>query len=424
MNDPDRRGDSRPGRPNRESRGSRDGRPLPYFATCARGLEGLLETELRGFGATAVAPRALGVGFDGPPNILARACLWSRVANHVLHWLATYPAYDAHTLYEGARDYVDWARRLTPDKTIAVDVTHRGDLPQDEHGQGLTHTRFAALRLKDAIVDALRDAYGSRPDVDAQDPDVRVRLHLEDETAQLYLDASGHSLHRRGYRPGDAPAPLKETLAAGLLGLCGYTGVKPLVDPMCGSGTFLAEAALMATDRAPGMGRTFGLERWPHADPAVLAALREEARARVRPLTVHLAGYDVRQKSIALAARSLGALGLRPHAFAALQLGDAAEVLPTPDGPGLIIANPPYGERLEDDVSSEAAHATLGTLFKRHFAGWSAAVMTGNPEGARAIGLSPKRRHVVFNGPIECRLLTFELYAGSRREPPAGDAPP
>ena len=410
-------GERRVGAFRRKRRSPLDKRPPPYFATCARGLEPLLEAELRACGATSLDPIALGVGFDGPPEVLARVCLWSRIANHVLVWLATYPAYDARTLYEGARDFIDWPRRVTSETTIAVDVTHRGDLPEDERGEGLTHTRFAALRLKDAIVDALRDDCGARPDVDAQDPDVRVRLHLEEGAAQVYLDASGHSLHRRGYRPKEAMAPLKETLAAGLLGLCGYTGDRPLVDPMCGSGTLLAEAALLATDRAPGLGRDFGMERWPDHEPTTLAALREEARARVKKLEIDLVGRDVQQKAIALTSKSLAWLGLRPHPRVHLDVGDLEAARPTTEGPGLIISNPPYGERLDDDVSSAAAHAALGTLFKHHFSGWSAAVMTGNAEGARAIGLAPKRRHVVWNGPIECRLLTFELYAGSRREP-------
>jgi 23S rRNA (guanine2445-N2)-methyltransferase / 23S rRNA (guanine2069-N7)-methyltransferase len=392
---------------------------LDFFATAPKGLEALLAEELRTLGADAVRETHGGVAFAGPLATGYRACLWSRLASRVLLPLATFPAPDPESLYAAARA-IPWEEHLAVSGTLAVDATVAAS--------AIGHSRYAALKVKDAVVDRFRDRCGERPDVDTEHPDLRLNLYLYRDQATLALDLAGESLHRRGYRVDGAEAPLKENLAAALLLRASWPEIAaaggPLVDPLCGSGTLVLEGALMAGDIAPGLLRDhFGFFGWlghqpePWQELLVEAAARRAAGMSRIPL---LFGFDASPAAIRAAAANAERLGVGGRVqFARRELAHLAN--PAPQGPpGLVIANPPYGERLGEAAQLEPFYAALGNGLRAHFPGWRAAVFTGNPQLGRCLGLRAKRSHAFFNGPLKCQLLHFDLFA----EAPAttGDA--
>ncbi len=379
------------------------------FATCAKGLAPSLAAELTDstVAATRIEPAVGGVSFEGTLETAYRACLWSRVASRVLMPLTQFPAADEEALYNGVRA-IDWGALLIPDGTIAVNFT--------SSRSKITHTHYGALKTKDAIVDRLRDETGARPSVDTKQPDLRINVHLANDVADLSIDLSGESLHRRGYRRGesadDTPeAPLKETLAAGILGLARWPEAarlgKPFLDPMCGSGTLVIEAALMAAGRAPGVGRArFGFHGWRDHDEALWQRLLAEATAHKLDVTSEMVGSDADPRAIKAARAQAARAGVQQ--LVRFEERPLAELAPIGEQPGVLVTNPPYGERLEAD---EELYQQLGDLLRRNMLGWEAFVMAGNPELAARIGLRPRRRHVLFNGAIECRLLEIPIAA-------------
>ncbi|HEX2572034.1 MAG TPA: bifunctional 23S rRNA (guanine(2069)-N(7))-methyltransferase RlmK/23S rRNA (guanine(2445)-N(2))-methyltransferase RlmL [Polyangia bacterium] len=382
---------------------------LSYFVTAARGTEEVLAEELRALGALDVTPRWAGVEFTGSLEDGYRVCLWSRVASRVLLMLGRLDAPSGDALYEGVRR-IDWSAHIDPRGTLAVDFTGTS--------AAITHTHFGALRTKDAIVDQLREQHGARPSIDTARPAVRVHVHLEEESATVSLDLAGEALHRRGYRTDAGAAPLRETLAAAILLLGDWPRLAaagaPLMDPMCGSGTLVIEAALMATDRAPGLGRDyFGFLGWRGHDAALWARLCTEARERARRgqagATARILGHDIDAAVLRLARANVARAGLGGR----VELGERAiaDAAPPEDLParGLLVTNPPYGERLGETAALPALYRTLGDVLKRRFAGWRALVLTGERELAKQVGLRPSRRWVLYNGAIECRLLEYPL---------------
>ncbi|HVW68728.1 MAG TPA: bifunctional 23S rRNA (guanine(2069)-N(7))-methyltransferase RlmK/23S rRNA (guanine(2445)-N(2))-methyltransferase RlmL [Steroidobacteraceae bacterium] len=396
---------------------------LRFLVSAPRGLTDLLARELTALGATEARERATGVAFSGALEIAYRACLWSRVANRVFLELARFDVADAEGFYRAVRE-IDWTGHLGPEATLACDFSG--------HHPAITHTHFGALKLKDAIVDSVREARAWRPSVELDRPSVRVHAHANGTQITLSLDFSGESLHRRGYRGGAGEAPLKENVAAGVLlragwpDLSGQDGVE-FLDPLCGSGTFAIEAALIATDRAPGLTREyFGFLGWAGHEPDVWRRLCEEARERARIADAAVAGRagsirgqdrDAAVIRIARAnAERAGVLGL--VAFEVKDLADAAPRGAGPEGAvGLVCTNPPYGVRLEDRESARAIHRELGAVLRERFQGWSAAVLTGAPELGLELGIRAHRTHTVWNGAIECRLLRMKIDTGSAREP-------
>lgn len=388
-------------KPTRSARGD-------WLATCPRGTEEVLAAELAALGLPDRQVARGAVGFGGGLREAYVACLWSRVASRVIRPLARFDAPDADALYRGARE-VPWERHMDPDRTLAVRCV--GD------HETLTDRRYAALKTKDAIVDRLREARGRRPDVDSHRPDVRVHVHLDGRSAGIGVDLSGEALHRRGYRPRGAPAPLKENLAAAILMLAGWpelasTGA-PLMDPLCGSGTLLVEAAWMALDVAPGLRRKrFGFEGWLEHDPALWAEVVAEARQRARPADGREAfafGCDIDAQAIEHARASAHAAGVAKVVH--LERRALRDCAPEGDRPGLVVTNPPYGERLGDAGELASLYEMLGDVLRRRFLGWHAFVLSGNSALTRHVGLRPRRRHVLFNGPIECRLLDYPIAA-------------
>jgi putative N6-adenine-specific DNA methylase len=370
-----------------------------YFATCARGLEPILARELTALGAAAVEPGRGGVHFRGSIPLLYRANLWLRTAVRVLWPVLRAEVRSADELYEAVRT-LDWGQYLRVDQTLAVDCNVRDSV--------LTHSQYAARRVKDAICDQFRDRSGKRPSVDPERPMVGLNLHVHRNHATLSLDSSWDSLHKRGYRPIQTLAPLNEALAAGLLLHSGWTPETPLADPLCGSGTFCIEAAWMALNRPPGLTRKwFGFQGWLGFDRALWNAIRDEARVAVRKqLPAPIVGSDRHPGAVELARRNARCAGVG-H-LVELARRDLAQARPPPGTPpGVVICNPPYGKRLGDDTDWFPVYAQLGDVVATHWPGWRLCVFTSNPRLARAVGLPVTRRTPFFNGRLQCHLWEF-----------------
>ncbi|MGK2913039.1 MAG: bifunctional 23S rRNA (guanine(2069)-N(7))-methyltransferase RlmK/23S rRNA (guanine(2445)-N(2))-methyltransferase RlmL [Porticoccaceae bacterium] len=391
------------------------------FISCPKGLEELLVKELGDLGAGSVKSRVAGVECGGDLALAYRICLWSRLANRVLLPLIRFPVNSADDLYAGVAG-VDWAQHFGVDASIAVDF--------HGVGAGINNTRFGAQRVKDGIVDVFRARTGGRPSVDIQAPDIRINAHLAKGQLTLSLDLAGESLHRRGYRTHLVAAPLKENLAVALLLRAGWPAIAAaggaLVDPLCGGGTLLIEAAMIAVDIAPGLSRQrFGFTAWRQHQPALWAALVAEAEARkvaglARGLPP-LFGADADERAIQAAADNIDQAGL--EAFIHLECQSVADcrnplVLATggtefsgasPTVTGLVITNPPYGERLGEVEDLRGLYQVLGDTLKREFPGWHVAVFTGNEALGFELGLRSHRRYQLFNGAIPAQLLLFDI---------------
>lgn len=379
-----------------------------HFATCPRGLEALLAAELARLGAGKVAPGSGGVAFEGDARAIYRINLESRLATRVLRCLGTKDYRNEKDIYEFARAQ-PWQRWFRVSQSIRVDITAvRSPLKSID---------FATLRIKDAICDRFRDDTGSRPNVDTRSPDVRIQAYLTRDSATLYLDTSGEPLYKRGYRAQSVEAPLKENLAAGILMLTGWNPGETLLDPMCGGGTLLAEAAMMGRNIAPGLGRSFGFERLADFDAGVWASVREAALAARTPdrqLSIH--GSDLHYREVEYAKENLRAAGLAD--VVRIKQASANDLRP-PAPEGVLVTNPPYGERIGEKEDLLALYPKLGDWMKQYFAGWRCYFFTGDPELPKGIRLKASRRTPLFNGAIECRLFEYRIIAGSnRREKP------
>jgi 23S rRNA (guanine2445-N2)-methyltransferase / 23S rRNA (guanine2069-N7)-methyltransferase len=387
---------------------------VQFFASCPPGVADLTAAELRACGATNTRELKLGVLFEGTLETAYRACLWSRTASRILMSLANFPAATPEALYEGVAA-VDWTQHLGPTATLAIEFGGTS--------AGIKHTHFGALKTKDAIVDQLRERTGQRPSIDTERPSVQLDVRLDRDRATLSLDLSGESLHRRAYRARGVAAPLKENLAAAVLLRSGWPAIAEtgeFVDPMCGSGTLVIEAALMALDIAPGLLRSyFGFIGWRGHDRELWQRLVEEARAR-REATASrrmvLRGYDSDAAAIRAANENSERAKLR--GFVHFERRDLEELVnQSTVATGLLATNPPYGERIGDQERLTALYGTLGQKMRENFQGWKAAVLTGNPPLAKAIGIDARRSHTLFNGRIECRLLRFDVTPEDFRQP-------
>jgi 23S rRNA (guanine2445-N2)-methyltransferase / 23S rRNA (guanine2069-N7)-methyltransferase len=387
-----------------------------FFATAAKGMEEVLVQEVLSLGATEAKPTRAGVSFRGTLKLAYRVCLHSRVASRVLLPLKTFAAPTPEKLYGGVKS-VRWSDHLSPRNTLAVDFS--------SSRSAITHTQFGALKVKDAIVDQFRSVQGTRPSVDTAEPDVRINVYVHDDQATVSIDLSGQSLHRRGYRDESVPAPLKENLAAAMLLLARWPeraeAGAAFLDPMCGSGTLPIEAGLIAARVAPGLFRQrFGFERWGGHQDALWKELRAEAESQVirDPKKIpKIIGTDRDVRAVRAALSHVERAGLRGMVH--IERRDFGETV-RPDEQGILMINPPYGERLGEIEELKPLYAEIGHVMKQRFAGWEGYVLTSEPDLAKAVRLSPARKYVLFNGAIECRLLKYELFSGSGRSPKLG----
>jgi putative N6-adenine-specific DNA methylase len=371
-----------------------------YFATVARGLETIAAQELESLGAQDVKPDFTGVYFAGDRALLYRVNLWSRTIFRVLMPIAEFQCYDSDKLYREVQK-IPWDEYLDPDNTLAVNCTGGNDK--------LNHTHFTALQVKNAIADQQRLQFNKRSNVDVENPDLLINLHIHRDRAILSLDSSGGSLHRRGYRPAMGLAPLKETLAAALLEMAEWTPDLPFLDPMCGSGTLPLEATLKALNIAPGLFREkFGFMTWRDFDEPLWDKLWAEAENSELPeLKETIAGCDRDSDMLDQARTNAQQAGISGKIkFARTELSE----LEPPTDRGILICNPPYGERLGDASELGDLYKMLGDIFKQRFKGWNAFILTGNKELAKKVGLRTSKRIPVFNGSIPCTLLKYELY--------------
>ena len=386
---------------------------MQLTATTQFGLEELLAGELRDLGAEITHVGSRAVEFLGDQKLLYKTILWSRLSMRLLRPIATFAAPNEEGLYQGVAA-VDWQDFIAPGHTFAITAV--------VNKSSFEHSLYVAQLAKDAIVDQFRDRTGERPSVAVRTPDIRIHLRMLENEVTLSLDAAGDSLHRRGYRQATNDAPLNEVLAAGLVMLSGWDAKTPLIDPLCGSATILTEAGLMAQRMAPGLFHQspFGFENWQDFNPELWESLREEAKAqRIEEPQAYLAGSDIDPYVIEQASQNIEAAGL--DGCIRLSVRDVKDAKPLANQPaGIVITNPPYGERIGEEAEMEALYKTIGDTLKTNFSGYDAYIFTGNQAASKRIGLKAARRMPLFNGPIDCRLLKYELYRGSRKEPAVG----
>ncbi|WP_162054833.1 THUMP domain-containing class I SAM-dependent RNA methyltransferase [Pontibacter pamirensis] len=373
--------------------------------TTLAGLEEVLAEELRSLDMEYIKVGTRAVTCSGNLRQLYEANLWCRTAIRVLKPFRNFKARDEKDLYEQVQK-IDWSQYLNLDQTFAISaaVSH----------STFEHSLYVAQLTKDAIVDQFRKATGKRPSVDKVHADVRFNLHMHENMVTMSMDSSGDSLHRRGYRLQTNVAPLNEVLAAGIIKLTGWDKKSPFIDPMCGSGTFLIEAAMMAQNIAPGLYRRdpYGFESWKDYDAGLFEMLWKtaEAKASFDPKAT-IMGYDIDPDYVQAAQNNIENAGLENVIKV-----EEADFFKTeaPAAPGVVVMNPPYNERIvSEDI--ELLYKNIGDALKNNYQGYDAFVFTGNLEAAKNVGLRASRRTPLYNGPIDCRLLKYELYRGSRR---------
>ncbi len=376
---------------------------MNFFATTPKGLELLLVEELRQLGAVNPAEKLAGVVFSGDLALAYKACLWSRFANRILLKLTEVPASIPEELYANVQT-IAWDEHLDPNGTLSVNFV-------TSHS-AITHSLFGAQKVKDAIVDQFREKYNVRPSVDKENPDIAIHVYLNRDRATLSLDLSGESLHKRGYRLERGAAPLKENLAAAILTRAGWPMIAKqggtLIDPMCGSGTLLIEAAWMAGDIAPGLYRDyFGFLGWKKHNKAEWEKIMAEAMQRKNIAKIPtIVGYDQDPHTIKIAFANIERAGLLGKVHVEKQ--ELSSCLPK-NPSGLLVVNPPYGERLGEVDELKVLYQQLGMKLKKEFVGWQAAVFTGNPLLGKNMGLRARKHYALFNGLIPCQLLLFDV---------------
>lgn len=377
-----------------------------FFAPCPRGLEAVLAQELAALGAEDVTRADGGAQFAGPFELCYRANLESRVASRILWRVASAPYRDEEDIYKTTLA-LRWPQWFDVGNTLRVNLA-AVRCP-------LKSLDFVTLRIKDAVCDAFREKCGERPSINTQAPDVRIHAYLTADRLTLYIDTSGEPLFKRGYRTASGEAPLRENLAAGILRMSGWTPLEPLLDPMCGSGTIVIEAALIALNMAPGARRSFAFEKLKNFERGQWDKLRREAKINETPhgAALPIFGSDLYGDELKTARANITAAGLLDQ----IQLKQANVLeMPAPAANGVIVTNPPYGVRLGETQELADFYPKLGDALKRRFSGWRAYIFTGDPQLPKLIRLAASRRTPLYNGALECRLLEYKLMAGSMRK--------
>ncbi|MCA6363769.1 MAG: class I SAM-dependent RNA methyltransferase [Bacteroidetes bacterium] len=368
------------------------------------GLETELARELLKIGARNIEEHRRAVSFVGDKGTMYKANYLLRTALRVLMPVEQFEARNEQELYDGIRR-IDWEQWMGPDDTLAVDATANSEF--------FDHTFYLAQKTKDAIVDQFRDKHGRRPSVEKFSPTLRINIHVNDASVTVSLDSSGDSLHKRGYREDTGRAPLNEVLAAGMIALSGWNKRSRLIDPMCGSGTLVIEAALLATNVPAGWFReSFGFQRWRDFEPELWEKITEGAISRINNETVEILGSDVSYNVLRKARENIKLAKVDDIVKTACQNFFDSE--PPEQGAGMLILNPPYGERMAQDDVTEL-YKQIGDTLKKKYAGYQAWMITSNPDGLRAVGLRPSRKIALWNGPLECRFVRYDLYEGTKK---------
>ncbi len=388
------------------------------YATTPKALEGILANELKALGGQNVREKMAGVAFEGDLALAYRVCLWSRTANRVFLPLSSFEVKSQQDLYDGVKR-INWFEHMQPDDSLAVSFSSK-------NSPAINNTHFGAQKVKDAIVDQMRAKFNKRPSVDTERPSIRINVYLHNDTAQLSLDLSGESLHKRGFRDVSIAAPIKENLAAAILLRAGWPKLAEqgasLLDPMCGSGTMLLEGALIAADIAPGLQRDyFGFLGWKKHDTELWQRLLDEAHQRreagLAKLPV-IVGFDQDRRTVATALQHVENAGLSGKIH--IEKRDIADASAAESWPkGLIVCNPPYGERLGDEEQTSSLYRQFGEVLKQRFVGWQAAMIISNPELGFRLGIRSQKPITMFNGSLECRLLRFTIEDKAFFEPKA-----
>ncbi len=367
------------------------------------GLEEVLATELRNIGATEVTPHNRAVSFTGDLSIIYKANLWLRTALKVLIPIEKFRAKNESQLYDGIKK-INWDQYLDKEGRFVIRTSLKSDF--------FNHSQYVSLKSKDAIADQFRDKYGVRPSVDLTHPDLSIDIHINKDEVTVSLDSSAESLHRRGYRTDSTLAPINEVTAAGMILLSGWNGEGNYVDPMCGSGTLLIEAAMIAKNMPPNLNRAqFGFERWKNYDPTLFAEVRAEALASMRESKANILGSDKTFKAIEISRENITRAGLDEDIKVS---NKRFEEVKGPDGGGIMIINPPYGERLPiEEIGT--FYKMMGDQMKKEFNGYDVWVISSNIPALKMTGLAPSKKIALYNGALECRYHKFEIYKGTRR---------
>lgn len=367
------------------------------------GFEEILAKELQILGAQDVEQGVRMVSFKGDKGFMYKANLALRTALKILKPIYFFRAYNEKSLYKGIQG-IDWSQYLDVNQSFVVDVTL--------HSDHFNHSQFVALKTKDAIVDQFRDKFGKRPDIDKDFPDLRINIHIHNDQCSVALDTSGNSLHQRGYRIATNIAPINEVLAAGMLLLSGWDGQGDFLDPMCGSGTILAEAAMIACNIPPNLNRKeFAFEKWNDWDNDLFDAIVDSLMKKTREFHYTIKGYDKAPSAVEKAKDNIRNANLDEYVTIARE--NFFETEKETQGPLHIVFNPPYGERL--DVDMERFYREIGDTLKQGYPGTNAWFITANLEALKYVGLRPSRKIKLFNGKLEARLVKYEMYEGSKK---------
>lgn len=376
--------------------------PFPMLIKTLSGLEDVLAKELKELGLKKIKPAKRAVHCEGSIRDMYAINLHARTAIRVLKPIHQFRARNEFQLYKGIQQ-IDWRTYMKVSGTLAVDAVLSTSLFRNSY--------YVALKTKDAIVDQFRQHVGRRPSVDTDKPHLRIHIHIDQGMAHVALDSSGSSLHRRGYRRLQGQAPLNEVLAAGMILLSGWDGKGTFIDPMCGSGSLLMEAGLLAGNRAPGRNRSFGFEKWPDFQEELWKELKTEAEAAIQPITATILGKDLDRKVLRKTRENLSWAGLLDDVE--VRSGDFLASSPPTEGGGTLIMNPPYGERLEQD-SIEDFYKQIGDTLKQQYHGFKAWILSSNIPAMKRIGLRPDYKHMLFNGSLPCRYYGYRMYKGNR----------
>jgi len=367
------------------------------------GLEQILADELVSIGASDITLLNRAVQFIGDQSILYKSNLLLRTALRILRPIATFDVHSEEQLYRLVRE-IDWSGYLTLDQTFAINGTAKSDR--------FRHSKYVALKTKDAIVDQFRDKYGRRPSIDTDDPDLWIDVHISDRTCTISLNSSGHTLAKRGYGISRTVAPINEALAAGIILMTGWDKKMDFTDPMCGSGTFAIEAAMIAGNIPPGRFRQYNFEKWNDFDRQLWKEVRLEAKAKIKDIEAKISARDLVGSNLEIAQANAGRA--RVEEFIQFEKQDFLQSA-ADNTAGLLVMNPPYGERLEQDEIVDF-YGEIGSRLKHFYEGYEAWIISANMQALKHVGLRTSRKIPLFNGALECKLHKYELYKGSRKK--------